>query len=174
MKAEHVVARNNGAACLHCGRSVEFKMPIAVDDFVAMSNAFVKTHAKCRKPSGELCAFCHRYGHWFIDCPTVDTPSAWYESRDTGLSSLAIYLTFRGIGGKTEFPIDPDDFGRCYRLVKRFPEVMEGMARLGERSKVWARLFEHWDELCALFEEELPTGSAPKLYARMGELGTHG
>ena len=37
-------------------------------------------------------------------------------------------------------------------------------------SKVWRVLVEHWDELEALFREEYPTKSAPKLYERMKKL----
>ncbi|NUP08386.1 MAG: hypothetical protein HOW73_20240 [Polyangiaceae bacterium] len=173
-RTAHVVAQSNGAACLHCGRAVTFGMPIAIDDFVAMSNAFVKTHAKCKKPAGDQCAFCLGHGHTYLGCETVDTLGRWRESRDTGLSSEAIYRYFGGLGGDPRHPIDPADFGRCYRLTKRFPETLRALQALAAASKVWAALHKHWDELCRLYEEEFPTGRAPRLYARMEELGTHG
>lgn len=37
-------------------------------------------------------------------------------------------------------------------------------------SNEWEVLAAHWDELEALYREELPTGRAPKLYDRMQEL----
>jgi hypothetical protein len=67
-------------------------------------------------------------------------------------------------------PWDPEDFGRCYRALKLIPG---GAERIGEVAKAypeWAGLAANWAELTALFEEEAPSGRAPKLYQRMQEL----
>lgn len=65
--AAHVVVRGvrnpdgstTAAACLHCGASLAVVFPLSTRVFVAMSNAFVKEHAKCPKPAG------------IIDAPTA-------------------------------------------------------------------------------------------------------
>jgi hypothetical protein len=68
------------------------------------------------------------------------------------------------------WPRDPDDFGRCHRLLALIPD---GVARLGEVSAAypkWSRLVAAWRELASLYEEERPNGTAPKLYRRIKEL----
>lgn len=103
---------------------------------------------------------------------------AWLASDDTGRSSNAMAHHMLGAGsrGATPYdlmahPIDPDDFGRCHRLLEADPGSREQLYKMRRVSSVWARLVDAWDELTALYLEELPTGKAPKLYARMKEIG---
>lgn len=67
-------------------------------------------------------------------------------------------------------PRDPADFGRCYRLLKLIPGGTERMGEVAARYPEWAPLVSNWSELTRMYEEELPTGSAPKMYRRMKEL----
>lgn len=100
-------------------------------------------------------------------------PMAWVTNGDTGTSSLTIWSVFTGRPSphkRYDIPHDPDDFGRCYRLLKVMPSWL---GRLGEVAAVypaWAPFVKAWDELTRLYEEELPSGRAPKCYARMQEL----
>ena len=50
-KGDHVVSSCNGLVmqCLHCCQSYEFRMPIAVGVWVAMSKAFYRLHKDCVK-----------------------------------------------------------------------------------------------------------------------------
>jgi hypothetical protein len=70
-------------------------------------------------------------------------------------------------------PSDPDDFQRCERLLRRVPEFRERLNEMREASPIWAALVDHWDEIAALVEEEIPgvytgaRGSAPRTYALM-------
>ena len=110
---------------------------------------------------------------------------AWIVGDDTGISSKMIFAVMTGVPSaaplpKRSHPRDPDDFGRCYRLLDRVPQWR---ARIGEMSSVsatWRRLSAHWDELTALYETEVGTGNdrhahrgrrADRMYARMKELG---
>jgi hypothetical protein len=96
---------------------------------------------------------------------------AWLASDDTGTSSKAMCRKLCGRGnGESDHPWDPADFGRCYRFLQAVPAARADLPRMAEVSPVWKRLVEHWSELEALYLEELPTGSGPKLYARMKEL----
>ena len=57
--------------------------------------------------------------------------AAWLAKGDTGLSSETIALRMCGIpNGRYGicYPHDGDDFGRCYRLLRLYPEWR---ARLG-------------------------------------------
>lgn len=96
---------------------------------------------------------------------------AWLDSDDTGLSSrfMAMYLSSR-LCNEIHWPHDPDDFGRCYRLLQAVPELRDRLPYLENASVQWAALVKHWSELESLWVEESPAGAAPKLYARMREL----
>ena len=54
------------------------------------------------------------------------TPIEWLMSGDTGISSETICAVMTGSkkGGVfgADIPHDVADFGRCYRLLKNFPE----------------------------------------------------
>ena len=96
---------------------------------------------------------------------------AWLFGADTGMSSKTIFGIMTGKSvGEGSFPWDPDDFGRCYRLLARFPAWRARLPEVVKKYPRWSGLVENWDQLTRLYEEELPKKSAPKLYARMQEL----
>jgi len=98
---------------------------------------------------------------------------AWANGLDSGISSKTLLSANTGIDyakGREHHPLDPDDFGRCYRLLQLFPELRSQMDKVAAKSGAWARLVGAWGELEALCDEEFPTGTAPKMYARMQEL----
>ena len=97
----------------------------------------------------------------------------WWKGDDTGISSRAIVCFFEGIPTDRwgyGHPLDPSDFGRCVRLLEVAPHYRKRLPEMTVLSNEWEVLAAHWDELEALYREELPTGSAPKLYDRMQEL----
>jgi hypothetical protein len=117
--------------------------------------------------------------------PSLDVTTralAWVCGRDTGISSKVIWA--RMMYAKPErdpfggYPHDPDDFGRCYRLLQLIPEWRPRIGEMAAEGPVWAALASAWDELTALYEQEHASAggrrwgwSAPLLYARMQELG---
>ena len=104
-----------------------------------------------------------------------DTLAAWLAGPDTGMSSKAMALMLNGIPSpEKDSPWDPDDIGRCFRFLDRFPDLKAHMDRVRPLSPMWSRLIDHWDELRALWDEESPTGRYPKLYNRMKELRKDG
>lgn len=97
----------------------------------------------------------------------------WIVGSDTGTSSMTIWAVMMGATPwHASEPSDPDDFGRCYRLLALMPEWRPRLSKVAARYPLWSALVAHWDELTALYEEEIPNhrGKAPKLYARMREL----
>lgn len=97
----------------------------------------------------------------------------WFLNGDTGVSSETIWSVMTGETVRNhDIPHDPDDFGRCYRLLKVMPSWRARLPEVAAKFKRWKRFVEAWDELTALYEQEVPNhiGSAPKLYARMQEL----
>ena len=101
----------------------------------------------------------------------------WLASDQTGLSSLRMArllsdgpLPSSLYCAKPAWPHDPADFGRCLGLLEACPELRERVPRMAADGPQWAVLVEHWDELTARYHAEFPTGSAPRLLARMDEL----
>lgn len=103
---------------------------------------------------------------------------AWLKGTDTGTSSRTIFsvlseygqLAYIGWSSLGDPPLDPDDFGRCHRLLDRFPAWRARLGEVAAKYPAWAPLVENWPELERLYLEELPAKTAPKLYARMREL----
>lgn len=101
----------------------------------------------------------------------------WFATGERGISSEAMACAVADIKPNDlharfgNHPSDPDDFERCVKFLAAVPEARLHMGKVAKLSTVWARMVEHWEELEALFTEEYPTNSAPKLYERMKQLG---
>ena len=102
------------------------------------------------------------------------TPIKWLLGNDTGISSKTILSVMTGteITGYfgPDIPHDPDDFGRCHRLLRHFPEWLPRLYEVAERYPIWGPMVEAWDDMTILYEEEFPHGKAPKLCAMMRDL----
>lgn len=107
--------------------------------------------------------------------------TTWLARGERGISSEAIvsHLTGETVGrnyGFSDHPYDAGDFRRCERLLRDHPLARMAFPAMATRSREWATLVEHWDELVALMEEEVPgvfehpRGSAPRTSRRMSEL----
>lgn len=101
----------------------------------------------------------------------------WLGSGDTGLSSLTIVahiernpIVAAQIRNVYHWPCDPADLGRCIRLLDIEPTYRANLVLMVALGDEWKVLYQHWDELEALYREEEPSGRAPKCYKRMREL----
>lgn len=110
----------------------------------------------------------------------LTSEAAWLAGTDNGISSRVLFaalsddadlqraaLARNGGCDRNQHPLDPDDFGRCLRMVR----LLGWRDRLTEvpMTPPWLSIAHRWDELAALYDEEYPTGRAPKLYALMKE-----
>lgn len=102
------------------------------------------------------------------------TPIEWLCGNDTGVSSKTILavMTNSAVTGTfgADIPYDPSDFGRCYRLLRHFPEWRQRLPEVAERYPIWGPMVEAWEEMTALWERESPTGKCPELYEMMSKL----
>jgi hypothetical protein len=100
----------------------------------------------------------------------------WAAGRDTGISSLAIMERMTGgMPDWNSWPRDPDDLGRCLRLLARIPGWRTRIGEMAGVSGVWAALTREWDALEASMRDEVGIAwekgrRAPKTYAMMKRL----
>lgn len=97
----------------------------------------------------------------------------WLCCGDTGISSKAIVSVMLGLAPEiilkanwSPYPHDGGDFGRCYKLLKIFPEWKKRINEMGCLGKIWKRIAGAWGELETLYERE----SLSRLYERLQEL----
>ena len=87
---------------------------------------------------------------------TIDQALWWIAGGNTGLSSITMWQCFMG---QENFPInhpyDPDDFSRCYDLLKCVPEFKDNLDKLKPLSKQWSNLVENWDKLTEMYEKNV-------------------
>lgn len=104
--------------------------------------------------------------------------NAWIVGDDTGASSTAIWAHMMGAGAPRfgwSYPLDPDDLGRCLRLLELIPEWKPRMPEMAARSKYWAALVGHWGTIAQSMTEEVGIDwskgrRAPKTYALMKDV----
>jgi hypothetical protein len=171
----HVVALNGGGfRCLHCFTTQDMPQSCDIDVYLAASRAFINKHARCQAPSEPRCDFCHSAEHTrdkHVNA-TCRWPQDWPRCGDVGTSSMALWNHFqRGHAPCPNAPVDPDDFGRCYRLLHA-PWAATWRERIDEMVVYpeWGPLVAQWADMERLYEEERPSGQAPKLYALMQRL----
>jgi hypothetical protein len=94
--------------------------------------------------------------------PFVRTPEVtakvgiWFgEGKGVGVSARTIAAIAIGIEkGDWDCPHDADDFGRCYRLLVKIPELRAALPLVAEKCPQFAPLVEIWDELTDLYEKD--------------------
>ncbi|HQS60001.1 MAG TPA: hypothetical protein PKZ37_16615 [Gallionellaceae bacterium] len=82
------------------------------------------------------------------------TPIEWLLGDDTGTSSETICAVMTGSAlDHADVPYDADDFGRCYRLLRSFPEWRARMSEVSAKFPKWGPIVAAWDELTAMYEQ---------------------
>lgn len=108
-----------------------------------------------------------------MDRDTLDRAHAWIVSRDTGASSKTLWARMMGARrDDPSHPWDPDDLGRCLRLLELIPEWKPRIREMAGVSLGWAALVLRWDEIAQSMADEVGIDwskglSAPKTYALM-------
>src|SRR5512146_1608163 len=125
-KAEWVVpggADGELGHCTRCGQALRINLPQPITIVTACMKAFVDLHKNCK--SGQYIP------------PVPKDVREWRKGRDTGVSSETIYEVFMGEGGPGPgehcWPWDPDDFGRCHRLLKLAPDWRKNLQRVADK-----------------------------------------
>jgi hypothetical protein len=162
-KASHCTLRNEKLFCAHCGGEQALPMPMQVEMFTAMCKTFGKLHDKClptwKPPEPDQTWTVSRKAEF------------WYAHGERGLSSKTMYNVLRnGKSATTHHPSDPDDFRRCYLLLRMVPEWKDCLFLMKDVSDVWSNLVDNWDKLSVMLEEQL-AGKKNDMYGFMKKLG---
>jgi hypothetical protein len=165
---DHVGFRNGVLFCFHCGGSQS--LPMKVDAFTEILDSFSKIHKKCLKT-------------WKQPEPDMNLSRRerilwWIKEGEQGMSSKALCRLLTPdwpmewnerlkINGFVP-PLDPDDFRRCYLLIKAVPELKKNfhLLRLVDPPH-WANIVDNWDQLCAMLKEQMATGKPNGMYEYM-------
>ena len=154
--------------CMRCGVGLAFLGPMSLYLAASYMKAFAHHHAHCQDVGYQE--------------PVPKTQEEWVRSRDVGVSSGTIYAAASGqlspYPAHFDVPHDPEDFGRCYRLLKLFPEMREHLAKTVYLCLKWKPFVDAWDELTSIYERALNAASgsasadddAHKLYDRIQQL----
>ena len=90
----------------------------------------------------------------------------WIVGDDTGASSEDLWAHMLGVARRyVDHPYDPDDIGRCFRLLDQVPQWKSRLPEMAHYSDAWKYLVENWDKIRACMEAE--TGITRPFKARM-------
>ena len=148
------------------------RLPTQIDLIAAICKKFGKRAATPRQMNVIIEA-ANSILAAFANPPVMATDgmglTKWLASDDVGMSSKYMASVLAPTPWQQEFryPHDPDDFGRCYRLLRAVPELRANSMRLAQCPAPWPQLHAEWLKLEALYEQELPANRAPKLYDEM-------
>jgi hypothetical protein len=147
--------------CTRCGDGLILSMPQPIPIVVAASKAFVKIHSRCQDTGRRE--------------PVATSPIEWLKGRDTGASSATIWTVMTGlpVPYQPNVPRDPDDFGRCFRLLALFPQWRPRLPEVAAKYPEWKPFVDAWDQLKAMFENALSSSSSDRgreMYEFMKEL----
>jgi hypothetical protein len=169
ISVKHITVRNENLFCSHCGTSEKVPYPIVIPKFTAMIDEFANKHEDCepvwKQPEPDMSQSLVERARW------------WMVNGERGISSETIYsvlceeplLPLRK-PNSYDHPHDPDDFRRCYLLLKAIPEWREQLHKMKSISQTWSNLVDNWDKLTFMLEELIPTNKDNGMYDFMKSL----
>ncbi len=178
-KNKHIVYRNSNLFCSNCGIESIITYPIDISILVTMADRFAKVHKNCKpvwkQPEPDMTQSIQERIVW------------WTKYGEHGTSSKTIWcILTNGSDFKFNYedlkfvfipeieythPSDPDDFKRCYMLLKAVPEWRNELYKLNGISPVWERMVWYWDKLTKKLEQQIKTGKTNNMYELMKTLG---
>lgn len=141
-----IMYKNSNLFCSCCGSEFKIKYPINPNELHKKVKSFTELHNDC-EPT-------------YIE-PKPETNSSakekaifWLANGHTGLSSKTMFNCLMGNKGfEINYPHDPDDFSRCYKLLECVPEWKSELYQLKTLSKVWSNLVDNWNKLTEMYEQ---------------------
>lgn len=183
---DYTVENKNGRVLVHG--------TLPIDDLVALQKSWEKrgldsmatgvatalgaTLAVCREDDIE--AWTQEVNKQAALQSNGDAELEWLLGTDTGISSKTIFFVLASTEQLRtctnldwdDVPHDPSDFGRCHRLLEKFPAWRDRLDEVAEAYPAWQPFADAWEQMTALYLEEAPTGYCGKLYDFMRKLRT--
>jgi len=103
----------------------------------------------------------------------LDPVESWLRGTGVGTSSVTIVCALTGrrhwqyrATDRGNVPHDPSDFGRCYRMLEKFPDLRAQLPEVAVLMPWWGPFVDRWDRMTAMYEAVLESGAkkAPELY----------
>jgi hypothetical protein len=143
---KHITVRNQKLFCINCGGEHPLVFPLGIKEMTKKIEAFNELHGDCKKtweePKADQSQNVLQKANW------------WITNGETGLSSKTMWSFFLNLNIPViNHPHDPDDFGRCYKLLEAVPEWKERIPELSKLSEPWKNLSENWDKLTQMYEQ---------------------
>jgi hypothetical protein len=92
----------------------------------------------------------------------------WWERGERGTSSETIFCAMTGRGlRRASYPLDPDDYRRCRRLLEIVPEWRGQLSKVVDRFPWFEPFATFWDRFDTMWDAEYKTGRCPMLYEEM-------
>jgi hypothetical protein len=151
---------------------------------VGVASALGATVAICRREDEE--AWRREIEQSAAQRSHGDAEMQWLLGPDCGRSSQTIFSVLAStetlrVSATTKLgtwggdvPHDPDDFGRCHRLLQQFPGWRDRLSEVSAAFPKYGPMAKDWAQMEALWEAEAPTGRCPKLYDLMQKLEDEG
>lgn len=140
--------RNGKLFCCNCGGEHPLIMPMPVNEMSDKIKAFNKLHSDCKKTWVEPVAP--------PDKSVYEKAMFWNSYGETGISSKTMWNCLMGNKDfRIGHPYDPDDFKRCYGLLKHVPEWKSQLHKLKPLSTEWSNLVDNWDKLTEMYEQNV-------------------
>jgi len=148
-KTAYCVIRNEKLLCTKCGREQVVPFPIDIDMFSAMITQFQKSHKDCKQTYTPPIVN--------MELTREERERWWLQHGERGQSSKSIFakLSVTGLKEATcNYPYDPDDFSRCYALLKIVPEFRAELHKMKEEGGVWSDYVDNWDNMTEMYENK--------------------
>lgn len=102
----------------------------------------------------------------------------WLNNNDTGISSRTIasvleHEWFMPSHFKFDIPHDPDDFGRCHRLLQSVPRYKNRLHEVAEKVPFWKPYIDNWEKMTQLYIRDTKGLDPSKFEWYSSELKSH-
>ena len=147
--------RNEKLFCFNCGGSYQIPYPQPVSMATALMTQFAKDHKDCeptwKEPTNET-----------EGKTELQNAEWWAINGEHGTSSTTMFnhlsrtLQIRALKNEgPTHPSDPDDFSRCYKLLRAVPQWKGKLNNLRTISPVWEKLVDNWEKLTEMYERNV-------------------
>jgi len=81
------------------------------------------------------------------------TLNEWIVKGRVGISSKTMWAVLQGIDYIGDKPYDPNDFSRCYKLVKQCNLTEQDLQKISRTLPYWKPYIDNWQKLTEMYEQ---------------------